>query len=203
MKEQNSFQNDFQEESINLREQIETYLKYWPWFLFSVVIALVFATLYLRYTQNQYKAVATILVKDDRKGTYQSEMSAFDELGILNAKNSVDNEIEIIKSRSVLQAAIKSINFNITYFTEGRVKTIELYDDCPIEANFFETNDKFYHISKSFIVNYKTDTTFELKQNENTTIGIFKYGQIIDLKEFKMVITRKSFEIPFVNFFKN
>ena len=145
MKDNNSFQQNSQEESINLREQLESYLRYWPWFIFSVIIALVLASLYLRYSQNQYKAVATILVRDDRKGTYQSEMSAFDELGILNAKNSVDNEIEVIKSRSVLQAAIKKLNFNVTYFTEGRVKTIELYEDCPIEANFYETNDYFYN----------------------------------------------------------
>ena len=84
MKEPNSFQNDFQDESINLREQLEKYLRYWPWFVFSVIIALVFASLYLRYTQNQYKAVATILVKDDRKGTYQSEMSAFEKFRKFN-----------------------------------------------------------------------------------------------------------------------
>lgn len=197
MKEQNSFQDSFQEESINLREQLESYLKYWPWFLFSVLIALIFATLYLRYTQNQYKAVATILVKDDRKGTYQSEMSAFEELGIMNVKNSVDNEIEIIKSRSVLQAAIKSLNFNVSYFTEGRVKTIELYENNPIEANFFETKDEFYKSSKNFIIKYKTESTFELKENENKSLGVFKYGAIIDLNDSKMVVTRRKIEMPF------
>jgi tyrosine-protein kinase Etk/Wzc len=108
MKE-NSFQDKLQDESINLREQIDSYFKYWPWFLFSVIITLFFSFLYLRYTQPQYKAVATILVKDDRKGNFQSELSSFNDLGLMNTKNNVDNEIEVIKSRSILEKAIKKL----------------------------------------------------------------------------------------------
>ena len=192
MKENNSFQHKLQDESINLREQLESYIKHWPWFVFSVIISLLFAFMYLRYTQPQYKSVATILVKDDRKGNLQSELSAFNELGLMNVKNNVDNEIEIIKSRSVIESAVKALNFNVSFLTEGRVKTIELYENSPIEVSFFETNDDFYKRGQSFLVNYKNENSFDLNSLDNKLIGTYKFGAIINLPNAKMVITKRT-----------
>lgn len=192
MKENNSFQHKLQDESINLREQLESYIKHWPWFVFSVIIALLFAFMYLRYAQPQYKSVATILVKDDRKGNLQSELTAFNELGLMNVKNNVDNEIEIIKSRSVIESAVKALNFNVSFFTEGRVKTIELYQDSPILVSFFDIQDQFYKKGQSFLVNYKTENTFDLKSADNILIGTYKYGAIINLPSSKMVINKST-----------
>ncbi len=197
MKDQNSFQHRLQDESIHLREQVEKYLKYWPWFVFSVIAALLFSFIYLRYSQPQYKSTATILVKDDRKGNLQSELSAFNDLGLMNVKNNVDNEIEIIKSRSIIEAAVKKLNFNVSFYTEGRVKTVELYEDCPIAVSFFEVNDEFYKKGQAYLISYKSDNTFELKSASNKPLGIYKYGAIIRLSNAKMVVVKRS--VPYIS----
>jgi uncharacterized protein involved in exopolysaccharide biosynthesis len=133
------------------------------------------------------------MVKDERKGGLQSEMTAFADLGLMTGiKNSVDNEIEIIKSRNIVEKSIRKLNFNVDFFTEGRVKTIELYKDNPIEVSFFDTNDLFYKKSNAFIVNAKSPTTFELSKPNGKSLGIFRYGSIIRLDNAKMVITRKA-----------
>ena len=53
MKE-NSFQDKLQDESINLREQIDSYFKYWPWFLFSVIITYKLSYPTLLFKNNWY-----------------------------------------------------------------------------------------------------------------------------------------------------
>ena len=114
MKEQPSFKNKVQDDSLDLREQFDKYSKYWIWFVFSIIISIVFAYLYLRYTIPQYQASATILVKDEKKGNLESELSAFADLGLMKSvKNNVDNEIEIIKSRSIGKEAVKKLNFKL------------------------------------------------------------------------------------------
>ncbi len=162
------------DESLNLREQFDKYFVNWKWFVLSLFISLIIAFLYLRYTIPQYNAKATILVRDDRKGNVQSELTAFSELGIIkNMKNNVDNEIEIIKSRNIIEKAIQKLNFNIKYSAEGRVKNVELYKDSPFEVSFFETNDLFY------------------KQGINKTDSWNKYSSL-NLKYKNMVVCTKK-----------
>ena len=116
------------EESFDFKEQFDKYLVHWKWFFIAIFLSLVIAFLYLRYAVPQYNAVATILVKDERKGGAQSEMTAFAELGVIkNLKNNVDNEIEIIKSRNIIGKAVKKLNFNIS----------QLY-------HLFKLNSEFY-----------------------------------------------------------
>lgn len=137
MQEHSSFKGKGIDESIDIREQFDKYFIHWRWFALAIIIALVCAFLYLRYTIPQYSATATIMVRDERKGGLQSEMTAFADLGLMTGiKNNVDNEIEIIKSRNIVEKSIIKLNFNVDYFTEGRVKTIELYKDNPIEVSF-------------------------------------------------------------------
>ena len=96
--------------NFNLKEEIENYISHWKWFVVGVFVCFTVAYLYLRYTIPQYKATSTILVKDDRKGSMASELSAFSDLGLLSGvKSNVDNEIEVIKSRTLIASTIKDL----------------------------------------------------------------------------------------------
>lgn len=118
----------------NIKEEVEKYLKHWKWFVLGLFLALLSAFLYLRYSIPQYKAVATILVKDDRKGNMASELSAFSDLGMMgNMKSNVDNEIEVVKSRTLIESTIKDLELNISYLSQGRVKWEELYENSPVK----------------------------------------------------------------------
>lgn len=188
------------DESLNLREQLDKYFVNWKWFVLSVFISIIIAFLYLRYTVPLYNAKAAILVRDERKGNVQSELTAFSELGIIkNMKNNVDNEIEIIKSRNIVEKAIKKLNFNIKYSAEGRVKNVELYKDSPIEISFFDTNDLFYKKSNFYTVKSQTESTFQLFKGSNNSVGVFKYGQIINLPDGKAVVSKKPLATKIVD----
>jgi tyrosine-protein kinase Etk/Wzc len=155
--------------TINIREEIDKYLIFWKWFIISLLIAFVIAFVYLRYTVPQYKATATILVKDERKGTLQSELSAFSDLGLTSGlKNNVDNEIEIIKSRTIIEKAIKKLGFSITYLADANIKHVELYNDKPVEFVFFNTSDKFYETDNQYEFESKTATSFEIFKNQKS-----------------------------------
>lgn len=66
-----------QDDTINVREELEKYLMQWRWFLLSTIVFLLLAFFYLRYSTPIYKSTTTILVKDDRKGGIANELSAF------------------------------------------------------------------------------------------------------------------------------
>ena len=64
----NFMTEEYQEEDIQLRAILEKYLIHWQWFGLGVLLCLVAAFLYLRYSTPQYQASTTILVKDEKKG---------------------------------------------------------------------------------------------------------------------------------------
>jgi uncharacterized protein involved in exopolysaccharide biosynthesis len=92
MQEHSSFKSKGIDESIDIREQFDKYFIHWRWFVLSMVIALVCAFLYLRYTIPQYSATATIMVKDERKGGLQSEMTAKAQMRLLESKSKKEKK---------------------------------------------------------------------------------------------------------------
>ena len=125
-------------ESLNIREELEKYVFHWKWFFFGVVIALIGAFIYLRYSTPLYSATATIMIKDNKKAGISKELEAFKDLGIIggSSSNNTDNEIEILKSRKLLRNVIQELGINITYITKGRVKDSEIYKTRPISLSF-------------------------------------------------------------------
>ena len=183
--------NEKQEDAFDFHEVVDRYLSQWKWFAFGVFVCLVAATLYLRYAVPIYSASASILVRDDKKGGLQSQMNTFADLGIMaGVKNNVDNEIEVIRSRSMIGTAIKKAGLNVYYHTSGRVKEVELYKNSPVEFSFYDKSDSFYDNKKSFKLIFIDNTTFELFSGDLSSLGKYKYGAIINLDDSKLVVSK-------------
>src|SRR6185437_9856399 len=111
----------------------------WPLFAICTIVALFLAFLYLRYSTSQYKIDAKVLVKDDKKdaaGGMLDEDQLLQDIGLSGSKNNVDNEVEIFKSRTLMEDVVRDLQLNIRYFSSGRIKNIELYHSAPFRFVF-------------------------------------------------------------------
>ncbi|MEZ0130973.1 Wzz/FepE/Etk N-terminal domain-containing protein, partial [Flavobacterium sp. LBUM151] len=177
---------DNKSEDVNLRQQLDKYIIQWKWFLLSVVICLIAVFLYLRYATPIYEATTAILVKDEKKGGMLSELSAFSDLGLGGGSvNNVDNEIEILRSRTIVESTVKRLNLNINLIAEGNVVDRDIYADASISVNFINKSDLFNQAKLVLRYNSLTKNTFELTNeidNENIILGtkkVFNYGEKI------------------------
>lgn len=206
---QNSYTSDpnSEESNINLKTILEKYLSYWKWFLGSVFLCLILATLYLRYSVPVYSASTSLLIKDDQSGNFASELSAFEDIGLFSGKkNVIDDEIEILKSRSIAENTVKAGDFNTTYITEGRIKSSDAYGINPIKVNFLNKDDRFYKIDTLFTIDVKSPNRFEILDQENVSQGEFNFNQIINSKDLgpfqvvkNIVLNKKSERVPLTN----
>ncbi|WP_258929479.1 Wzz/FepE/Etk N-terminal domain-containing protein [Flavobacterium davisii] len=102
-------QNNFmpQEENvdeINIKLILNKFLRNWYWFVFLVIVSLFLAKIYLRYETSTYKASTTVLIKDKESGGLASELSVLEDISSFGgAKNKIDDEIEILKSRNIIK----------------------------------------------------------------------------------------------------
>jgi len=120
------------EEEINLQEWLLRFVRQWKWFVLSVVLLLAASLIYLRYAPKIYEVNAALLLKDEKKGG-GSELMALQELNIFEAKNNVDNEIEILKTANLMEKVVREMDIYFEYYMSGRVRTSEVYGkDVPL-----------------------------------------------------------------------
>ncbi|MDO9039436.1 MAG: polysaccharide biosynthesis tyrosine autokinase [Lutibacter sp.] len=192
MQDNNQFNPiDDNDESFNLREQLENYLFHWKWFVLGVAIALIGAFFYLRYTPNQYTVSTTILVDDKNSGGLASELSAFSDLGLMgSSKASLDNEMELLKSKSLAERVVKSLGTNVKFYKQGTVIKSELYSkSAPIKINFFSPDSIFHKLNTSFTVKITSESTFTLKDLEGDKSKDHNFGDLIKTSFGEMSIT--------------
>ncbi|WP_448789193.1 GumC family protein [Bacteroides graminisolvens] len=134
MNQENSAKNySEQEQSLNIQELLLKYLNYWPWFVGSVVACMAVAFLYLKMTTPIYNVSAAIMIKDDKKGgNMASEMAAFEDLGLFSKSTNFDNELEVIKSKSLIKQVILEMNAYSSYTVRQGLRTVELYKESPL-----------------------------------------------------------------------
>lgn len=130
-----------QDNTINLKEELFKYLSHWRWFVLSVFLTLICAVLYLKFTPKSYNIATKILIKDEKSNDLANQLSAFSEMSILgNGKNNIENEIEILKSRTLIYNTLDSLNFNIQYIDNSEVVAKDLYKNTPVKLVWSEHN---------------------------------------------------------------
>ena len=190
--EKNNFSEDFEQE-FDIKAEIGKYIVHWKWFVLSVIIALCFAFFKVRYIVAVYNASTTILMKDSKKGGRLSEAAAFSDLGINSGARNVDDEIEIMRSRTLLEEVVKRLDFNISIIAEGKVIKKELFSESPIKVQFINTVPEFDEKNMVFTFSELSTGMFTLTNNEGILVSkanSFRYGQNIKTIYGDMIITK-------------
>lgn len=121
-----------EENSFNLYEIIFKYLVYWPWFVASVLVCLVLAFVYLRYQAPVYNVTASVLIKEDDSrnrsmGAASGALEALQSMGGFSMSNNFDNEVEILKSRTLIKKVVTHLGLYTTISEKRFWATISLY----------------------------------------------------------------------------
>lgn len=114
----------------NLRVILLRYLRNWKWFALSLLLAGAGAYVYLMYQTPIYNVQASLLIKDDKKGLDGENI--LKEMDILKPKKTVENEIEIIKSYTLMDKVVSKLNLDVQYFKPTKTIDKEVYGELPI-----------------------------------------------------------------------
>ncbi|MCG2461891.1 polysaccharide biosynthesis tyrosine autokinase [Flavobacteriaceae bacterium F89] len=165
-------------EQSDLKEILRTYSKHWKWFVLSVILALSIAVVYIRYSTPEYSAEAQIQILADANSS--SELSLFQDMKILSqGTNKVQDEIEILGSRSNFVEVVKKLGLNIQIVALGNVKNSELYKNPPFSINFMAPDSVVYNSKLDFYINLSSESTFGFSEDENAPFKVYSYGKMI------------------------
>jgi capsular exopolysaccharide synthesis family protein len=173
--------NITEEKETNLVQQFASkYVPYWPLFLVAIIIGIAIAYIYLRYSTPMYQASATLIIKDEKKGNEESKI--VESLDQISSKKIVENEIEIIQSRKLMEDVIKKLGLYAPIYEKGDVHDVLAYTKSPISIialypdslSFVESINLNYNLNNQEVIldhryKYQIDTLV------NTPFGKLKF----------------------------
>lgn len=173
-----------------LQDILNKYLPWWPLFAVLIAITLFAGWIYLRYATPVYETRASLLIKDQKKGLDDSNL--MESLNLFGSKKIIENEIEVIKSRSIAREVVKKYYLYAPIAQEGRIRTYSAYAVSPVWVEVknpdsiipalripFSYNQK----SGSVLLNKKECALFEWVETPNATLRfipnpVYKNGDL-------------------------
>jgi len=160
---------------IDFRKLFSKILSAWWLFLLSLIIAYSCANLYLRYATFEYAARAILLIKDTgSSGNISAESILINDEAISGSK-AMDNEIQILKSLTIMEKVVKRLDLEVFYYRIGNFKETELYTETPfvLDSFFLETNAIF---GVDYLIEQNDYQSFLLREKEDDLGEKFYYG---------------------------
>lgn len=150
----------------NLQFIYSSFIINWKWFVISLIICLGIAAIHLRYTTPIYQASAKILVNSD--GSKSGSIRGAANLGIIRSFSDFDNEMEILKSRSIATECVTDLKLYVNYMLEGKVKDRLMYKVQPITVD----------MDAAHLNNLTSTVTTEIEREKNLyNVSVkFNYG---------------------------
>jgi tyrosine-protein kinase Etk/Wzc len=166
-------------EDLSVGDLFYKFVPYWPVFAGLLIVSLFSAWLYLRYKTPVYLTTASILIKEEKTSNPGQQMlDAFDLFG---TKKNVENEIEVLKSKTLMQEVVENLHLYAPVTIVGRVTSQSGYIASPIvieaqspDSIIGANSIQFNFDQNSSIVHIGT-VNYNLNQWYQTSFGILRF----------------------------
>ena len=156
--------------NLSLRDVFYKYIRFLPLFILSVAFALLIAYIYLRYTIPIYSVSSSMIIRSEQPGGQRNN----DVENLINGTkaDNIQNEIEVLKSRPLMQRVVDSLQLQYSYTAKGRFKEVNIYNLGPFYMEALEIADSTR--SFTFKVKFLNNSVFKINEDKNA----FSFGQV-------------------------
>ncbi len=132
---------------------------------------------YVTTVTPQYATSGILLIKDAGTSGGISEGSILLQEGLTGGGKSMDNEIQILKSLTLMERVVDRLGANINYYRSGEERDTELYRDAPVVLDTFAfAGERPFGLS--FFLELRDTATFAIKFAEGQQAKTQRFGEI-------------------------
>ena len=124
-------------EDFNVYSLIIRYAVYWPWFVGCIALCLIVSYIYLCYQIPVYSIQSAVLIKeqDSQKNKANNALSAIQDLGMMSMTNNFDNEVQILKSQTLVKKVVSDLGLYIDHRLDRKFGyDTPLYKNEPVQV---------------------------------------------------------------------
>ena len=174
--------------NLSVKDLFFKYIRFLPVFLLCLALTLFGAWIYLRYATPIYRAFGSLQIKNDKQAGGNDEK--LNQLALNTGTQNIQNEIEVIKSKPLMERVVRALDLQIGYKAIGKIKSPDIYKQGPFLLEIFELADS----TRSFTLNVKfiNDITFKIDDEKVN----FKFGELFRNKYGVFRLDRNSYSSP-------
>ncbi len=174
--------------NLSLRDLFYKYVRFLPLFVLSVALTLFAAFIYLRYTVPIYRVGSSMIIKSEQPGSGRS--NDFEDVFINDRNQNIQSEIEILKSKPLMQRVVDSLHLQFSYIAIGKIKKVNIYKQTPFLLNTYKIADS----NRTFVLKIKFtgDGQFRVNGEKN----IYTYGKMFENNDGVFSLSRNPYVSP-------
>jgi tyrosine-protein kinase Etk/Wzc len=158
----------------------------WVWLALVLILINSVAYLFIRYTKNIYESESELKLDIQSNASQLGIKSIVEDQNV----NIVSGEIEIIGSKLFLNRVLDNSNFEVSFFSIGRVLKEELFQKGPAIIAYFNKDHNLYN----YPIYFKEidQTQFILQPGENGKELTGSYGKKISINGLELILQRNA-----------
>lgn len=141
-----------EENEFSFRELIIKSANYLPLFIIFLVISFSVALIYIHFQTPVYSSSIKLLLKDlnSKGGSNQTVSDQVLPQVFFTTKTNLTNEIEVLKSATLMQKVVNDQQLNTVYYSKGKVNTLELFGTSSeskfIKFSAIKDSSRYYSV---------------------------------------------------------
>lgn len=152
------------------------------WYFILLIPAIAFGTSYVitHRIQDVYAAKCQILLRSQETYDYQSQLSR--GLGLNSRFGGYEytaGQMKIIKSTTILDEVLDSLELNVRYYIIGRLKTTELFKHMPFKVTFNKSAKRLYGKDFRFSILDEDSYRLQYEMDGISKDKTFRFGQLV------------------------
>ena len=154
--------NNNEENEFGLELILDKVRQHWKYYALSVILCLIVGTIYTRNKTRVYQITAKVLLKDDEKGTFSSQSDMLADFGFQSSNSNVENEIEVLNSKSVVRMAVMHSGLYTQYHVNGLFSSRPIYKGAsPIQLTILEDDLDNLNIALRISLTLGSDSLYQ------------------------------------------
>ncbi|MGF1925778.1 MAG: Wzz/FepE/Etk N-terminal domain-containing protein, partial [Bacteroidia bacterium] len=174
-------------QDIDFYKIFKVFLSRWYWILGCVIVALVIAYVNLLYTPKIFQTYGQLKLQDQSPNISTTQ-------GLSSQSYSYTDRIQaegfVIRSNEVLLNAISNIDYKISYFVKGRLRTSDIYPTKPFSIAILQQDSVLFSKATYFVESINS-ASFSLISEDNPKgkKKEYRYHEAIKLGNMSFKIT--------------
>ncbi|HNR20863.1 MAG TPA: GNVR domain-containing protein, partial [Bacteroidia bacterium] len=168
--------------------------KNFGWFVLFMISSLIIALIILRYTTPIFESASVVKLSTENNVTKELEINK--NYLVDQTANQIAGDIELIKSRIILERAVKKLPLDVSYYAKGTLLDNEMYKSSPFMIEYLIKDSSIIGlpIFLEFTENNQVILSYTSRLT-GTFLKTFNVNQWIILNECNIKILVSDFDL--------
>jgi tyrosine-protein kinase Etk/Wzc len=183
-----------QREGIEYMKMFYLMLSSWQWFAAGLILALIIAGIYLRYTPPTWEVTASVLIEDDRSApSIPDADQILKGFGLRPGMQNLDNQLQIMTSWSIINQTLSELPFDVEVYRRKLFQKVALYPESPIIV--YTDIQGNIPTDVEFKLKFKNESTYQLSAKSKDTFNLkinANFGETVKINGGSMLIEKAN-----------